>query len=503
MNNPFKRDKNELADTAQSQDNLRHVRIRLTITYVALIIAAVVAVSTLTINSAEKMLTEKTMSLLASLNMQMKLGVRNYMEEIEEMAVFLFSDKEISGYDPSQSADETQRVQKIAQITEKLQKASLMKNLCDFSIVYRDGESAGELTDGTRRKFGDTIFDELCKMTAESRGLDKWLAGYQDDFDHIYYIKQLNENALLVLSFYSMELSHVFEHSADTDQMTISLVNDEQRIIYSSEEEEIGKTLPADMEVSMGDDTSASVANATSMYNIAGFGGGWQIFSLIEASAIADEYQNVRMDAALVAIFIVILGVIASLVVSRSVTNPLTDIVGGLSEKAECDQLTGNLNKMTFERYAEEWLDDETITDELAYFLTDVDDFKLVNDVCGHAAGDRVLRQYGRIITDLFYRDLTGRIGGDEFAMLVRIPDTETPRVYVAEKIKVLQQRVSEIHEENADIHVSIGIAFRGGVKRSLSDMYRNADKALYATKRRGKNGYTIYNETLAGEDEA
>lgn len=491
------RNQKEAPEGEQTENNLGKIRGRLLFTYVFLILIAVAVVSFITINITFSVMEEKTGSLLTTLNTQMNLSISNYFDEMEENAVLAFVVPQNYLYDPTAEADGEQKDRILGEITTSIQQISVMDNFNDFAILYRDGEYAGRISDSTQKLFGEEMFEELEQSADDEKRHDGWIAGYGGDYKRLYYVKRMNENALLLLSFYVMDLDNVIDMGSDAQEVTVRIIDEDYHIVYSSQHAEIGQPLPENMVSTISDHKSVSVSDSSYMYNIKTCVGEWRLISTIPMETMLKEFRTVRVGAGLLSLVVVILSIVLARFLSVIITNPLNNMVYGLSEKAEFDLLTGIYNKITFEHYAEELIDNPDVEGDLAYFLSDVDDFKKVNDICGHSVGDRVLQKYGKILSDVYHKDLPGRIGGDEFAAIILIPPGENPYVYIGERIKNIRKRVSQIHEENADIHVSIGVAIRGDSKCTLTDLYRNADRALYETKRRGKNGYTFYDRNM------
>lgn len=473
------------------ENSLRKIRSRLLLSYIVLITIAIVIVSFITLNDTEKVMERKTESLLSALNMQMKLSIDNYLEALEENAVMAFAQADNYEYDPTQSEDEYEKIQTLKKISDNLLGISLMENYNDFGIVYRNGDTAGRFSSRTGDLYQDQLFAQMETLISEDKQQEGWCTGYNGDYKSLYFAKKLNENAILICSVYASELSRVFEYSKDTEQITVRIIDNDYNIIYSSQDGESGQKLPEKMAQSIGKEKSASVVDGEYMHHVNPCGI-WRVLSSISEESMKQEYEGVRMQTLILGIVTSIICIIAGILLSRSVTNPLNHVVDGLNEKAEFDQLTGVYNKMTFERHAEERMEQNTDEYLVAYLLSDIDDFKKVNDVYGHSIGDRVLRKYGKIIASVFHKDIPGRIGGDEFAALIFIPKDENRNVYVGERIGKIQRQVRE-SKEGADFHVSIGVAFQDDSSITLRDLYRHADEALYETKRRGKNGYTFY----------
>lgn len=155
------------------------------------------------------------------------------------------------------------------------------------------------------------------------------------------------------------------------------------------------------------------------------------------------------------------------------------------------DGLTGLFNRNTFV---------ELSTNELrrakrqggatTVLLMDLDHFKRVNDTWGHPAGDAVLRHVARTIANsVRSTDLVGRLGGEEFIVLLPNTPAEIGRK-IAEKIRQ-QLALSEVPWENARIALTASIGLAGtapGEGREFDSLYTEADKALYLAKQRGRN---------------
>jgi diguanylate cyclase len=156
------------------------------------------------------------------------------------------------------------------------------------------------------------------------------------------------------------------------------------------------------------------------------------------------------------------------------------------------DHLTGLGSHQTLEEQAPLlMLDDEVAGRRTALLMLDIDEFKLVNDTLGHAAGDAVLVGVAdRLRTSLRDTDLVCRVGGDEFAVLATGLADESDADVVARKL--LQALAPEIAVEDLRLHVdvSVGVAVRGVDGDSLADLVRAADRAMYAAKAAGSGQY-------------
>ena len=162
-----------------------------------------------------------------------------------------------------------------------------------------------------------------------------------------------------------------------------------------------------------------------------------------------------------------------------------------LERLTRLDGLTGLFNRNTFVELTKKELDraqrQGTAT---AILLLDLDHFKRVNDTWGHPAGDAVLKHAAMIAsTTVRSTDLVGRLGGEEFIVLLPGTSIEAAR-NLAEKIRMrLEGQAATWNDTRMAITVSIGIAgTTASEKQSFEVLYHDADKALYVAKQRGRN---------------
>ena len=150
------------------------------------------------------------------------------------------------------------------------------------------------------------------------------------------------------------------------------------------------------------------------------------------------------------------------------------------------DPLTGLLNGRAFFDFAAEELDRCTrYGHALSFAYLDVDDFKTINDRYGHTVGDEVLQLIAQALREHTRRsDLVGRVGGDEFAIL--LPETDAPGAIAA--MEKLRQSIQSELPAGKGASVSIGLVTFPRPAVSVGEMTRIADRLMYRSKGAGKN---------------
>ena len=168
-----------------------------------------------------------------------------------------------------------------------------------------------------------------------------------------------------------------------------------------------------------------------------------------------------------------------------------------LSFQATHDDLTGLINRTEFERRLSMLVNDaQRIGTEHALCFLDLDQFKVINDTCGHIAGDELLRQLGSLLGGSTRKsDTLARLGGDEFAILVEDCELEKAE-FIANEIKELVSQFQFIWETQVfTVGVSIGVTTITSATRNRTEALKQADSACYAAKNSGRNRVYVYQE--------
>ena len=163
-----------------------------------------------------------------------------------------------------------------------------------------------------------------------------------------------------------------------------------------------------------------------------------------------------------------------------------------LNEQLQRDSLTGLYNKAATQSYIQKALREEPELDH-AFFILDIDNFKQVNDTLGHAVGDAVIADFAKVLKSQFRPgDVVGRIGGDEFAVFIPLASPQQVQDKAEKLLAALRYTYTDGIVQH-QITPSIGIALAPEAGSEFETLYKNADFALYRTKKNGKNNYTIY----------
>lgn len=184
-----------------------------------------------------------------------------------------------------------------------------------------------------------------------------------------------------------------------------------------------------------------------------------------------------------------------TLVLLQDVTK-LRKVADSLAHEARHDVLTGLVNRREFQRRLETaFAGTRSRNENHALCYLDLDQFKVINDSCGHAAGDELLRKVTELLKSLLRGDETlARLGGDEFGLLIQNAELDDA-VRIAERMLAAIKALRFDWQGRAfGIGVSIGVTTMTRKSIDLNSVVSIADSACYAAKEKGRNRVQVYN---------
>ncbi len=167
--------------------------------------------------------------------------------------------------------------------------------------------------------------------------------------------------------------------------------------------------------------------------------------------------------------------------------------------QANFDYLTDLPNRHQFKtKLAEAITRAEKYYSKVCLIFIDLDDFKQINDTSGHSVGDKLLTECAlRISKCVRKQDITFRLGGDEFMVVVSDVDHKLAIASCCEKILTSIQAPFEIDGDTFFISASIGVTFYPEDSNNTEELVRYADQAMYASKKLGRNRYQFFTESM------
>ncbi|MDR2207859.1 MAG: EAL domain-containing protein [Azoarcus sp.] len=177
----------------------------------------------------------------------------------------------------------------------------------------------------------------------------------------------------------------------------------------------------------------------------------------------------------------------------RAMALTVSSKISMLEWQARHDALTSVFNRRAFEQHISELLDNPEVTDVTMLYI-DLDQFKAINDNCGHSAGDILLTRVAHLLESRLNNAFVARIGGDEFGAIMTLSNDQD----IQKMARLIIEGISNIHFEweGQSYHVgaSVGVASSRSLEtRSIKELMIAADTACFGAKELGRNRIQIY----------
>lgn len=341
---------------------MKSLATKLVLAITSIVLLSVLVVSAVNYSFSSRSMTQKVGVMMTAVNDQMRLGMDNYFDDIEETVSLVFRNSDYYLYDHTKTLEQSSEIMQLeSDIKNELLSISLMQNFGDFAIVYADNASIGKLGSGTSELFGEgKFFDGITAKIINQRTEDGWFTGVNDSYKKIYYVKRIHENAVLLASLYTSELQNIITNSNQMKDMVLELLDGEGNVIYSNAAENIGSAVSAEVlkRVEKGQaDTFISDGNLTSMTLC---NENWRLSCHMKTGKILKEVRDMRNLAVILAVVCVLLAAGIGIMFSRIVVKPIKKLASNMAlveqgdmtvrmektSKDEVGMLVGSFNVM-------------------------------------------------------------------------------------------------------------------------------------------------------------
>lgn len=342
---------------------------------------------------------------------------------------------------------------------------------CEYRVIHHDGNilwlfDKGQLVteeDGTKIIYG--VLEDITSMREAQNQLKVTLERYQIIFDQttdIVFEWDANRDALILSSNWRKKFGYDLESNHVSRQNFESNIHPDDLEIFHRQQTELKNRAPY---------TESEIRIIKSDKNYI-----WcRIRTTVQRNS---EGKILRF-----------IGLITDIDDEKKHSQNLLD-------RAERDALTGVYNRGAVEKQINDYLNSAGYTSNHILMIIDVDDFKRINDSRGHLYGDAVLNETAQSLQSLFPNGIAGRIGGDEFIVLVKNVIDTKQAVKEAEKINFNLSK-AELSSNGLTVSTSIGISYYPSDGKNFTELYKKADIALYQAKKLGKGQFFRYSSKI------
>ncbi len=305
----------------------------------AIALVSVLLIAVLSYSYTSNVMTQKVGVLTTAINDQMRLGIDNYFDDIEEVGALVFANEENYAYDnTSSSAGKYDSIQIKDEIKENLLSISLMHNFGDFGIVYADNSVIGKTASNTKDLFTqDSLYENVSAFITDETTQDGWFTGMDGNFKKLYYVKRVNDNAVLLTSLYTSELENVLSNSNQLNDMVLCLVDENNTVIYSNIEEKVGTLLSENVITRTAGKNKGTFICDGELMSFTVCNDNWKLFSSMETGTILKEMNQIKLFTAFVAAVCILLAATLAIISARSIVKPIRALVDNMKRVEEGD----------------------------------------------------------------------------------------------------------------------------------------------------------------------
>ena len=483
---------------AEGLVRIKRMSVWMIIGYAVIVIAAVLGITIFAVNQYDKLTKDKVSSMTSTLNVQLRLNLDSYLDRMEKTGTLAYSVDNAYSYDATDpSNDEYEAINTEKQISDDLYALCLMENFVDYGIVYSNNHTVGKVSNGTTKLFGDSLYTDLTAMINSSLTHDGWSTGYHGDYDHIYYVKQMNDNAAFVISFYTAELDEVFDNPENLSDMAVRLTDSSYNIIYSSVRDDIpGTSIPNEILDDIRGKDMAVVSNENNISTINSTNGDWYIICSIPTSIILKEAADMRKYIYLAALAAAFIAVLAGAIFVRKMADPVGTVTAGLSDEISEDGYENILGSRFFRDKANNLISKSSDKQEFAVILADIDSFNSILSEFSRTVADSQIARMANLIREVFPDcECIGRTSDNSFAVLMK-NNAATSEFFksliVSRGVDICDMfRKTEKSPDGNDFEItaSVGASIGSG---NYQDIYDKSYIALCTSKNNGKSRLTM-----------
>lgn len=317
------------------------IRLIMIMSYVLIALAAIGSIAVLTYSKTSSSMTNKVGKLTTAINDQIRLGINDKFGSVEDICSLIFANSQTyEYYDSDESIDDYEKIKIKSDIESTLLTNSLMTNFGDFCIIYDNNKSVGKLASSTADLLGsNTIYEKAAGFITREETHDGWVTGIDGSYTRMFYVKKVNDHAILLASIYVADLEALMEISDEMQGMEINIVGSDNKIIFSTSGTESGTLLDNKLISRLEGRIHSTFILGDYLYTTNTLNDDWRIVSNIKTDTVLEEVYEIRNFTVIIAVVCVIISIVLGIFFAHIITGPIQKLVNVI-KRAETGDLT-------------------------------------------------------------------------------------------------------------------------------------------------------------------
>ena len=315
------------------------IKVKLILSYILIAITVIVLTAVLTYRNTSGVMTNKVGVLMTAINDQMRLNINNFQDDIEDVCALAFADPDTREYSGSSTKlGDYEKIQLESAISSSLLNTSLLHNFGDYGIVYTNDLSVGRISSTTKSVLSSGGFYKTLESNITNEATsDGWFTGVNGNYLRLFYVKRIHDEAILLTSTYTSELETVLEFSDQLSDMKVSIISEDDNVIYSTAADEIGTGVDAGLVEKYNEKAHSTFIFNKELVTANTCGDSWRIISQMPTTTVLKELDQIRNMTIVIAIVSIVLAALFGILFSVSITKPIKRLVTVMKQAEQGD----------------------------------------------------------------------------------------------------------------------------------------------------------------------
>lgn len=315
------------------------IKVKLILSYILIAITVIVLTAVLTYRNTSSVMTNKVGVLMTAINDQMRLNINNFQDDIEDVCALAFADPDTREYSSSSTKlGDYEKIQLESAISSSLLNTSLLHNFGDYGIVYTNDMSVGRISSTTKSMLNSGGFYKTLESNITNEATsDGWFTGVNGNYLRLFYVKRIHDEAILLTSTYTSELETVLEFSDQLSDMKVSIISEDDKVIYSTAADEIGTGVDAGLVEKYNEKAHSTFIFNKELVTANTCGDSWRIISQMPTTTVLKELDQIRNMTIVIAIVSIVLAALFGILFSVSITKPIKRLVTVMKQAEQGD----------------------------------------------------------------------------------------------------------------------------------------------------------------------
>ena len=468
-------------------------------TVLAALIFALTCVYFISLNTKQLLIQSESYTYAAAA--QSQRNVENFCEDVERAQYIVFDEKECTEFYPTKINPSEDDLRIMNRITDILTKASYLGPYADIGIVYRNGLSAGVITDGLKDQMGSNLFQRSVSIMA---GRDScWTVLYPLNVSRGCYLKKINDNAVFIASFYVSKLSGTFIKMQENNNLVMYVTDNDDRIIYATENtsQSTGDRLPYELVERFSGMSNVTVGDSRGGATMTVLSNGWRMYSVVYPNKSGRFGMGVTESFILiVGLSMFILFIFCGFVISAFYTSERR---AKKFVEDRTDSTTGLLTPFYFEEEASDFIETALLGSTWSFTKLHIKDQELIAERIGEEFIVDGLVKITKILRTTFGEEAV--IGINEYKEFTVFADFTDFDIFKAhEELKARHDECMRAfntllvgQREDYKLNIAMGVCIYPDNGRDFDALDYKADVALKEALEKENDSIVYYDEKI------